>query len=125
MLPDRVDLAETIAFGRRLAELTHALHEADVALARAAFDDTLIEPHRADLVPGFATAQRAAKSAGAIGCSLSGSGPATIAVAADGETAREVAKAMEAAYREAGLDVTSLTARVETRGARVIGEDTR
>ncbi len=50
------------------------------ACCAVALRDSLAEPHRAALVPGFRDVQRAALAAGALGCTLSGAGPAVFAV---------------------------------------------
>lgn len=75
----------------------------DLGLLGRAIDDRLAEPARAPLLPGFAAAKRAAMEAGALGCSISGSGPTAFAFAADPVTADRAATAMRLAYAEAGL----------------------
>ncbi len=63
-----------------------ALASGDLALLGRAIDDRIAEPARAPLLPGFAAAKAAALAAGALGCSISGSGPTAFALVADEET---------------------------------------
>ena len=67
--------------GRISARSSTALHRGDfdADLARS-LEDTIAEPRRAPLVPGLAAIKRAAVDAGALGCSLSGSGPSLFAL---------------------------------------------
>ena len=64
-------------------------------------EDTIAEPRRAPLVPGLAQIKRAAVEAGALGCSLSGSGPSLFALCRDAASADAVAAAMTAAVSAA------------------------
>ncbi|HSG40926.1 MAG TPA: homoserine kinase, partial [Thermoanaerobaculia bacterium] len=94
-LPRCFSLADTLAFAQNLAGFILALESDDRGLLRRCLRDILAEPHRAPLVPGFSAAQAAALEAGALGCSLSGSGPALFAVAESPEHGREVAEALQ------------------------------
>lgn len=98
VLPAAWPLGQLVGFGQRIAGLVHGLHEGDRELVARLLVDDLIEPHRAPLVPGLPAAQRAAREAGALACGLSGSGPTTVAVAADDATAERVLEAISAAY---------------------------
>ncbi|MFN8011501.1 MAG: homoserine kinase [Holophagaceae bacterium] len=119
-LPTDVPLADAVAFGANLAAFVQALHAQDSALLAASFKDVLAEPHRAGLVKGFREVQAAALEAGALGCSLSGSGPAVFAVAEEGEEARAVADAMVAAFHVAGVRAEALLCGLDAQGARIL-----
>ena len=69
-----VPLADAIRQWANLGALVHGLHQGDFALISRALEDTIAEPRRASLVPGLADIKQAAVDAGALGCSLSGSG---------------------------------------------------
>jgi homoserine kinase len=119
VLPRQVPLAEAVGFGRNLAGFVHALDSGDLALLRRCLRDPLAEPFRADLVPGFRAAQAAALAAGALGCSLSGAGPATFAVA-ERERGQEVASALQEAFAAAGLTSTVRLCGLDPVGARLL-----
>jgi homoserine kinase len=62
------------------------------------------EPRRALLIPGFAEVKAAALAAGALGCSISGSGPSMFALCASQEAAWTAGKAMQETFRRVGLE---------------------
>lgn len=119
-LPRTIPLHEAVAFAQNLAAFVHALEAGDREVLRLTLRDPLAEPHRAALVPGFRAAQAAALAAGALGCTLSGSGPATWAVAESEEHGRAVAAALQGAFEEAGLSSTAKLCGIDPHGARVL-----
>src|SRR5215510_10008787 len=94
LLGDRVPLADAIRQWANLGAFVDALHRGDFALIARSLEDTIAEPRRAPLVPGLAAIKSAAVGAGALGCSLSGSGPSLFALCQDAAIARRVAAAM-------------------------------
>lgn len=103
------------------AALVSALYRSDLELLSRALVDVVAEPVRAPGVPGFHAAKAAAIEAGALGCSLSGSGPALFALCDGRDGARQVAAAMAGAFDStAGLNCDRLVAPLPAPGARVI-----
>ncbi|MYA08186.1 MAG: homoserine kinase [Holophagales bacterium] len=103
------------------AALVAALYRSDLELLSRALVDVVAEPVRAPAVPGFHAAKAAAIEAGALGCSLSGSGPALFALCDGPAGARQVAAAMAGAFESsAGVDCDRLVAPLPAPGARVI-----
>jgi homoserine kinase len=83
--------------------------------------DTIAEPKRLSLVPGFSAVKAAALEAGALGCSLSGSGPSIFALAASLDLAKAAGAAMQAAFDAASSGGADLwVCPVGRQGARVI-----
>ena len=104
-----------------VASLVAALYRSDLQLLGRSIDDRIIEPLRATLIPGFSAVKEAALGAGALGCSIAGSGPSVFAFAADDDAARSVGAAMQAAFQSAaGLDSDLFWGKVSSDGARVI-----
>lgn len=121
LLGDSVPLAVAVRQWANLGALVSALHTGDLALLSRALVDHVAEPKRAVLVPGFARVKAAALAAGALGCSLSGSGPSIFALAASLEAGRVVGQAMAAAYAEApGPGADLWVSPVGTTGARLV-----
>jgi homoserine kinase len=120
VLPPEVPLATALHQAAQVAALVAALAAGDYALLGRALDDRIAEPARSPLLPGFAAAKRAAIAAGALGASISGSGPTAFALARGEADARAAGTAMQAAYAEAGLTATLRVADVDRQGARVI-----
>jgi homoserine kinase len=102
-LPRQVPREIAIHQMAQTAAIVAAAMTGDLALLGRAIDDRLAEPARSPLLPGFDEAKRAALEAGALGCSISGSGPTAFAFAADPLTAKRVAEAMIVAYAGRGL----------------------
>lgn len=119
-LPGKFPLNDTLAFAGNLAGFVHALSTGDRGLLRRCLRDVLAEPYRAKLVPGFRGAQAAAREAGALGCAISGAGPALFAVVESPEHGRGVAAALQGALREAGLDSQARLCGLDLQGARVL-----
>ena len=98
LLPDACDRATWIQQMANTTALAHAFAAGDGELLRRALDDRYAEPRRATLIPNFYEVKRAAVSAGAFGCSISGSGPTVFAIAPDEAVARACSDAMSRAF---------------------------
>ena len=103
----------------RSAAMVAALALGDYELLGRAIDDRIAEPARAGLLPGFAEAKAAALAAGALGSSISGSGPTAFALARGRDVGERVAAAMSAAYARPASGARSRVARIDRTGARV------
>ena len=103
------------------AALVSALYRSDLELLSRALVDVVAEPVRAPGVPGFHAAKAAAVQAGALGCSLSGSGPALFALCDGRDSGKQVATAMaDAIGAAAGVACDRLVSPLPAPGARVI-----
>jgi homoserine kinase len=120
VLPRDVPLATALHQAAQVAAMVAALAAGDYALLGRALDDRIAEPARAPLLPGFAAAKAAALAAGALGASISGSGPTAFALARGETNARAAGAAMQAAYAGLGITATVRVADVDRQGARVI-----
>jgi homoserine kinase len=120
VLPQQVPLATALHQAAQVAAIVAALAAEDYALLGRALDDRIAEPARSPLLPGFAEAKRAALTAGALGASISGSGPTAFALARGELAAQAAGTAMQAAYAAAGLKAVLRVADVDRSGARVI-----
>jgi len=121
LLGDTVGLHDAIKQWANLGSFVHAMHTGDFDLLSRSLEDTIAEPRRAPLVPGFAMIKRAAADAGALGCSLSGSGPSLFALCRGDEAAARVAEAMTAAVRtHIGGEPQTYISRITGQGARVL-----
>jgi homoserine kinase len=105
-----------------VAAFVAALAAGDLELLGRSIQDGLVEPVRAPLIPGFASVKEAALAAGALGCSIAGSGPSVFALAGDARTAGRIGSAMQTAFRSASnLDSDLYSGTVNTQGARIVG----
>lgn len=121
LLGDTVPLRDAVQQWANLGAFVDGLHRGDFAQISRSLVDTIAEPRRAPLVPGLAQIKAAACAAGALGCSLSGSGPSLFALCSAPHVAPAVAAAMEAAIKtHIGGESQTYISPISTRGAHVI-----
>ena len=119
LLGNEVRLQDAVTQWGNLGGLVAALYREDWDLMARSLVDIIAEPIRSDRVPGFADVQRAARETGALGCSLSGSGPAMFALCRNRDTADAVSRAMASAFASAaGLETDVHVSPVSKEGAR-------
>jgi homoserine kinase len=122
VLPREISRAVALHQAAHVAAMVAALALDDYELLARSVDDRIAEPARAGLLPGFAEAKAAALGAGALGSSISGSGPTAFALARGRESADRIAAAMAAAYRARGAGCQVRVGPVDRAGATVTRE---
>jgi homoserine kinase len=115
VLPDSVPRADAVFNVQRVALLLAGLQSGRADAIAGALDDRLHQPYRRRLFPWLPSVVDAARSAGALGCVLSGAGPSVLA-AVSGDADR-VARAMEGALTAAGIGGRARAFAVDTEGA--------
>lgn len=121
LLGDRVALQDATRQWGNLGALVAALYTNDLPLLSRSLVDHIAEPKRVSLVPGFAAVKSAVLAAGALGCSLSGSGPSIFALAASLDAARAAGDAMQRAFSaESNVGADLWVCPVGRQGARII-----
>lgn len=120
VLPREVARDVALHQAAQVGALVAALGSADYSLLGRAIDDRIAEPARARLLPGFPEAKQAALAAGALGSSISGSGPTAFALTRGPEAGERVAQAMQAAYAGCGERARVRVERVDRQGARLV-----
>lgn len=108
-LPATLAHRTAVAAAAKAAALVQGLARGDDRLLAAALDDVLHVPFRERFIPAFDNVRQAAKGAGAIDVTLSGSGSTLVAIA-DRSRAAAVAEAMGGAWKEAGIDSETFVA---------------
>jgi homoserine kinase len=108
VLPERVDLADMTRTVGNAATLTIGMHRDDPELIGAGMEETVVTPARAALIEGYEDAVAAARGAGATGVTVSGAGPALLAVTRSGDR-RAVAAAMVEAFEEQGIQARTFS----------------
>jgi homoserine kinase len=78
--------------------------------------DYIIEPQRKHLIPYFEEVQQIALSLGALGCSISGAGPAIFALCQEKLKASEIATAMYEVYTRNKLEARSFVGSINHEG---------
>ena len=103
-----------------LAMFMLACERDDHQMISQSLRDVIIEPQRAASVPPFHYVKDAALDAGALGCSLSGSGPSIFALC-ENLAAEAVAEAMQRACSGAGVGCASWISPMNSPGAEILG----
>jgi homoserine kinase len=98
ILKDAVLMPQFIQQTANVASFVVGLQNNDFGLIGRSLRDVVIEPQRAQLIPGFYDVQAAAMLAGALGCSISGAGPAIFALCEGSKTAEIVATEMQKVF---------------------------
>jgi len=119
-VPASASVEEVVETVGSAATLVLGMVRDDPALVGRGVRETVVTPTRAALIEGYDQARRAALDAGAHGVTVSGAGPAVLAVppGGDGDGDRRVASAMVDGFRDAGVDSRAYRTRVGT-GARI------
>ena len=121
LLRAEVPLADHIKQSASLAGFVAGCYTDDPELIGECFRDVIIEPQRAALIRGFAQVKAAAVEAGALGASISGSGPTVFAWVVGADAAERVRRAMVGAFLEhGGSEADSWISPVSMNGARVV-----
>ena len=122
ILPSHISLIQAVCQWGNLAALVASLHSGDLALMGRSLCDVVAEPVRAALIPGFDRVKEAALAGGAIGCSISGSGPAVFALTENIVQATAVGRTMQEEFASVGLRSVSYVSEIGTSGPRVLAE---
>ncbi|HNW59868.1 MAG TPA: homoserine kinase [bacterium] len=120
ILHKEIRLATAIRQWGNLAALVAALYRGDLALLGRSLQDVVAEPVRSVLIPGFDAVKAAALAAGALGCSISGSGPSLFALCPDLAACAPAGAAMVAAFRAAGLEADLYLSEVNAAGPTIL-----
>jgi homoserine kinase len=122
ILKRSVDLSDFVWQTANLAGFISGCYTNDLDLIRASLEDVVIEPQRQALIPGFAEVRRAAMDAGALGCSISGAGPAMFAWSLQPH-AQDVREAMREQFARRSVPIDDWVVEFTTPGARVVAQE--
>lgn len=120
VLKGDVSIDNHVKQSANLANFISGCYESDFERIRSCMQDILIEPQRKYLIPGFDSVKSAALQAGALGCSISGAGPSLFAWAPSRSSAKQIERAMNAAFQTCGVKTDSWVSPISLRGARII-----
>jgi homoserine kinase len=121
LLADRVPLDDAVRQWGNVGALVAGLFLNDLALIGRAIEDHIAEPRRAHLVPGLEAIKQAARAGGALGCSLSGSGPSVFALCDSLDRAALAGAKMRDAFSAlAGSSADLWVSPVARHGARIV-----
>jgi homoserine kinase len=121
LLGSAIPLSTAVVQWANVAGLVAGLFRADWELISRSLEDVVAEPVRGHQVPAFREMKQAALDAGALGCSLSGSGPAVFALCRGLDVAERASAAMQLALTtHAGIAGDRYVSAVGGAGARLV-----
>ncbi|MCE2821886.1 MAG: homoserine kinase [Saprospiraceae bacterium] len=116
-LSQEVSLASHIQQNANLAGFIIGLYNADIALIGRSLNDVIIEPQRAAFIPGFYDVKAAALDAGALGCSISGTGPAIFALCPNSLVAENAGISMKKVFEKQKIEADIYLSGINQEGA--------
>lgn len=120
ILNPQVPLEDFRKQSANLGAFVIAMETGDFDLMRRSMVDLVIEPQRKHLIPHFDTVKQQALDLGALGCSMSGSGPAVFALCQEKTQASEIANAMKRIYDSHNIDARAFAAGINQEGAKAV-----
>jgi len=120
MLPKQVPLKDAVIQWGNVAGLIAGLYQSDYKLIGRSLKDIIIEPQRAKLIPGFPELKQAAMDSGALGCSISGSGPSVFALSEGEQRAQAIHNSFNEVYKNKGIDYNLFVSKIGKQGSRLI-----
>lgn len=122
ILPKEIPLKNAVAQWGNTAGLVAGLLMNDFGLISRSIHDLVAEPVRAQLIPRFYQMKKAALNSGALGCSISGSGPSLFALSTSEEIAVRVAGSMKNVLDQIKLSNDIFISKVNITGPKVLSK---
>ena len=112
VVPKMIPIEKMVRNVGNAAAMVSGFASGDVDLIGRSMSDAVVEPARASMIPGYLKVKENALKAGACGVTISGAGPAMLAVVnkKSGDSAK-VATAMKEGFKSAGFEATAFATR--------------
>ncbi|HYH55206.1 MAG TPA: homoserine kinase, partial [Anseongella sp.] len=120
ILRREIPLKDAIVQWGNIGGLIAGLMKGDYGLIGRSLKDVIIEPVRSLLIPGFEQVKQAAMDAGALGCSISGSGPSVFALGNDRGKIEAAGEAMQAVFGEMNIDSDLFISGINNKGPVIV-----
>jgi homoserine kinase len=120
ILPENIKLSDAIKQWGNVAGLIAGFYTANYQLIGSSMEDYIIEPVRSELIPGYSGIKTAALQNGALGCTISGSGPSVFALCKGEQKALEVKEAMSDAYKDENIAYLMYHSKIGPQGTQVL-----
>jgi homoserine kinase len=120
ILKKEVSLTSAVKQSANLGALIIGMHLGDFDLIQRSLHDDIIEPQRKHLIPHFDELKMKALELGALGCSISGAGPAVFALCKEKLIASGISDSMKNIYLQHGLESRTFTCGINHNGTFVL-----
>lgn len=120
ILTKEIQLKDAVIQWGNVAGLVSGLYTNDFELIGRSLQDVIIEPIRALLIPGFDKIKKTVLEAGALGCSISGSGPSIFALSNSEGVAQIVEQSMRKIFNGMDIEVDTFTSTINRQGQKIL-----
>ena len=120
ILPETIPLKDMISQTGNIASLIYGLSTSDYSLISRSLNDVVIEPVRSKLINGYDKIKSAALNAGALGSSISGSGPSLFALSNSEEIANRIASETKSVVDGLGLESVTYVSKINEVGPIIL-----
>lgn len=120
ILRREITLKDAITQWGNVGGLVSGLAKGDYELIGRSLQDVIAEPVRSMLIPVFNEVKQSALKNGALGCSISGSGPSIFALSKDQATADLIGKEFKLIYDTNAIDANVYVSKINAKGTEVI-----
>ena len=119
ILPEKITLDNAVKQWGNVSALTYGFTVNDVDIIKSSMKDFIVEPIRSKLIKGFSEIQSSAIKSGAIGSSISGSGPSIFALCENEDHAQSVLDAMCNVVKQNNLEYQSYISPINHSGIEI------
>ena len=123
ILKTTVSLEKAVTQCGNVAGLVTGLITGNYRLISDSMHDVIAEPIRSFLIPEYENVIQAAMQAGALGCSISGSGPSIFALSKDEETAQKAGSDMGKVFTKAKIGSSVFVSPVNNQGIKILTKE--
>lgn len=120
LLPKDVSLENAVKQWGNIASLVYGFSNNNMDIIKSSMNDFIIEPVRSKLIPHYDQIKEAALNCGAIGCSISGSGPSIFALADSYESSKIILKEMENVLKNNSINFHSYCSKINNKGIEIL-----
>ncbi len=120
VLKPEIHLKDHITQSGNAAGLVAGMILGNTKLISHTLQDIIAEPVRSPLIKGFDDMKNAALEGGALGCSISGSGPSLFALSTDSAQAHEIGKLMSQAALKNHLTSHIYVSKINKQGPKIV-----
>jgi homoserine kinase len=120
ILRKEITLKDAIIQWGNTAGLIAGLMKSDYSLISRSLQDVIIEPARSILIPGFDNIKLVAQRSGALGMSISGSGPSLFAFSTSKRNAVAIGESMLSEFRSLQINGELYISKINKTGPKII-----
>ena len=120
LLPKNIKLENAVKQWGNIASLVYAFSENNIDLIKSSMNDYIVEPVRSKLIPYYDEIKETALNHGAIGCSISGSGPSIFAITNSYENSKIILSEMKSILEKKSINFHGYCSKINNKGIEVL-----